>query len=284
MKRKQDNAQHVDSSDESSKKVKTDNSESPSRVRKLNDIPEYRTNGATHNIVEIPDDLETTPFVVRRSSLYVPLFPIGQQYALASICAEHLSPFILTYYPPLKGVLLAFENSQLSNEPTSAALRSNEPVYAKALDEYGASYVWVTADFLLFAPQRDQPLEGWISSQNESHVGLIVWNYFNASISRDRLPTNWTWLPNDTSDKGKKKAKTNYDIVNGIADEAGFYADEHGNRIEGSLKFRVADIDLNGDVYQEKSLMSIQGTLLSTKDEAKLREQKALRTHRRKGR
>jgi hypothetical protein len=45
------------------------------------------------------------------------LAPISQLHSLAGICAEHLSPLILTYYPPFKGVVLSYSNAQLSKHP-----------------------------------------------------------------------------------------------------------------------------------------------------------------------
>ncbi|PBP25479.1 RNA polymerase Rpb7-like domain-containing protein [Diplocarpon rosae] len=44
-----------------------------------------------------------SPFHLQTSSLYLPLAPVSQKFPLEGICAEHLSPLLLTYYPPFKG-------------------------------------------------------------------------------------------------------------------------------------------------------------------------------------
>ena len=59
----------------------------------------------------------SSPFHIQTSSIYLPLAPISQRQPLEGICAEHLSPLILTFYPPLGGVILSYNNPRISERP-----------------------------------------------------------------------------------------------------------------------------------------------------------------------
>jgi DNA-directed RNA polymerase I subunit RPA43 len=221
------------------------------------------------NAIDQEEPAPSSPFMIRRASLYLPISPIYQTYPLAGICAEHLSPLVLDYYPPFKGVILAYEHPFLSDKPEAEEPETRRPVLAKALDEYAASYVWVTADFLLFAPACEDQMEGYVNYQNESFLGLVCWNLFNARIARERLPPTWVWVGRQQrKNQGNRSRNTE-------EDDTGFYRDEVGRKVDGHLKFRVAEIELTADLQREKSLMRIEGTLLDVEDEAKLRERKA---------
>ncbi|KAF2091321.1 hypothetical protein K490DRAFT_24187, partial [Saccharata proteae CBS 121410] len=133
----------------------------------------------------------SSPIWRQTTSFYVPLSSVGQRYPLESICAEHLSPLLLTYYAPLKGVLLSYSNVRLSDSPRGS--QPKPPVLAKSVDEYAVSFVWVMADFIVLRPAKGVELDGRVNLVNESHMGLLIWNLFNASIDRKSLPKDWSW-------------------------------------------------------------------------------------------
>lgn len=64
---------------------------------------------------------------------------------------------------------------------------------AKSINEYAVTYVWLTAEFLVFRPEKGTILEGAVNVVNEGMVGLICYNYFNVAISREQLPEGWMW-------------------------------------------------------------------------------------------
>ncbi|KAJ5580180.1 uncharacterized protein N7459_006165 [Penicillium hispanicum] len=144
-----------------------------------------------------------SPFSLTTATFYLPLSPISisPTHALASLLAEHLSPLLLTYYPPLKGVVMAYSNASISSRPpTSPSRQSSDPnpqplTLAKTADEYGVLYVYLTATFLVFRPKSGQTLDGWVNVQSEGFLGAVVLNLFSVGIERKRLPTNWTWVP-----------------------------------------------------------------------------------------
>ncbi|GAD98438.1 RNA polymerase I subunit Rpa43, putative [Paecilomyces variotii No. 5] len=149
---------------------------------------------------EVPEPSDS-PFNLVTSTLYLPLSPISisPTHALASLLAEHLSPLLLTYYPPLKGIVLAYSNASISSRPGSNSDRdSDNPqplTLATTANEYGVLYVYLTATFLVFRPQRGQVLEGWVNVQSEGFLGAVVYNLFSVGIERRRLPADWKWIP-----------------------------------------------------------------------------------------
>jgi DNA-directed RNA polymerase I subunit RPA43 len=212
-----------------------------------------------------------SPFHVQTASMYLPLAPISQRQPLEGMCAEHLSPLILTYYPPLSGVILSYSDARLSERPYRDDGRD---VLVKCVDEYAVGFAWATAEFLLFKPRRGRWLEGHIVLQNEGHLGLVCWNLFNASIERQRLPRDWKWV-------GARDVESSSDSENGRRAEEGIghYADAAGNKIEGLIRFRVKDVESSHD--RERGFVSIEGTMLDEEDERKLLEQESSRQDRR---
>lgn len=200
---------------------------------------------------------ESSPFHIQTSSLYLPLSAVSQKYPIEGICAEYLSPLILTYYPPFNGLILSYSDPIISESPFQ---NDGDTVLMKNIDEYAVSWAWLTAEFLLLKPEKGTLLEGMITLQNEGLLAVVCWNLFNASIERGRLPNDWEWR--------ETCGTVNYgiDSQNQTNDEVtGFYVDRKGQRVEGLVKFRVADIESSQD--KERGFLTIVGTMLSDEDE-----------------
>ena len=233
-----------------------------------------------------------SPFYQQTSSFYLPLPPISQKHALQGICAEHISPLILTYYPPFHGVIISYSNARLS---TDTQIETSNPAYARAIDEYASSFVWLTADFVIFKPRRNSVIEGYLNLQSESTIGLLCLNFFNATIERKRLPKEWKWISGGMkvprkrklkkaatdamSDSDEAQAEADEDDVaeQTVEDAEGYFQDQTGKRIEGVLRFRVKNVDTSRSVDRETGFVSIEGTMLSEDDETQLQEQEKIR-------
>lgn len=254
-----------------------------------------------------------SPYSLTTATLYLPLAPISisSTHALQSVLAEHISPLLLTYYPPLKGIVLAYSHASISSTPPSSTPRnSSDPnpkplTMARSADEYGVLYVYLTATFLVFRPQRGQTLEGWVNVQSEGFLGAVVLNLFSVGIERKRLPTSWTWVPpgedGESSESAAKDATTDdesganavpptFDAekelfqpaaladdeldIEGEAEEeeaaSGHFQSVSGYKVRGNVKFRVVDIDIIPGSERNRGFLSIEGTMLTVEEEEAL--------------
>lgn len=238
------------------------------------------------------DSLEESPFYEETYALFLPLSPISYQHPREGLCAEHLSPLILTYYPPFNGVILSYSNTRLSSEPTNySSAECPGPILAKSVDEYAVSFVWITVDFLIFRPRRHNLMEGWINLQNEGNLGLVCWNFFNVSIERRRLPKTWTWVPGRVAFRGPRKHQSDEmgveseregegDEVRLNGDDAseGHFTNEYGNKVEGFIRLRVTEVETSRSADRENGFLGIEGTMLDEQEEKELRDQRNLRS------
>ncbi|KAJ5096311.1 RNA polymerase Rpb7 N-terminal [Penicillium alfredii] len=233
--------------------------------------------GATDTTSTEPKTEPDSPFTLTTATIYLPLSPISisPTHALASLLAEHLSPLLLTYFPPLKGIVLAYSNASISSRPPSSTGRpSSDPnpqplTLATTADEYGVLYVYLTATFLVFRPKRGQTLEGLVNVQSEGFLGAVVLNLFSVGIERKRLPKNWTWVPpGDEDEEGesagrasaKKSAPTTDDESGEDREPAGFDADkEHFQPTALAEEITIGGDDKNDDDSATGYFQSVSG-------------------------
>ncbi|EYE94941.1 DNA-directed RNA polymerase I subunit RPA43 [Aspergillus ruber CBS 135680] len=302
---------HKSQDSTSTKKRKSDEKKSKSKSASSS----KSKNAGTKQTQTIPD----SPYSLITATLYLPLSPISisPTHALASLLAEHLSPLLLTYYPPLKGIVLAYSNASISSTPPStSSAQSQDPspqplTLATSANEYGVLYVYLTATFLVFRPQRGQILEGWVNVQSEGFLGAVVLNLFSVGIERKRLPTTWKWIPpgeeaptaNKTDDESDTDSaakdfdpeKEHFTPVS-LASDAnplsettpnpvpegqeegedesaeGYFQSVSGHRVRGTVRFRVLDVDVIPGTDRERGFMSIEGSMLSREEEERVVE------------
>jgi DNA-directed RNA polymerase I subunit RPA43 len=272
-----------------------------------------------------PDDTTPSPFHSVRLSLYVPLSAISLSpaTALASLQAEHLSPLLLTYYSPARGIVLAFTDTVLSSTrpqppnppPEPASSQSSTSILAKCADEYGVSSIWLTTTFLVFRPTPAQILSGWINVCSDGFVGLLSYNYFQTGVAKNRIPKDWRWVgPGGDLTQARKrsmrsKAKKvrirssgseedvdmdadntqttpvdSEDWAEDDYDGTGYFATADGSRVKGALQFRVVDADVVPGHHRGMWTLQIEGTLLSPEDEAAVVEEERAQAERLKAR
>ena len=225
-----------------------------------------------------PDDIlqSRSPFIQQTASFYLSLSPCANDFPLEGLCAEHISPLLLTYYPPLKGIVLLFSNPRLSEHPDdrqrtqASSNQEAKVVLARSIDEYAVTYIWLSAEFLIFRPKAGSYLEGYVNLQNESLLGLVCYNYFNAGIEWHRLPKDWRWVGDEGAVEGKGKQR--------VGQEAeGYWVDGDGKKVEGKLKFRVKDFEATPGSESGAGSINIHGTLLSEADDKALDDEERQR-------
>ncbi|KAL9107120.1 MAG: hypothetical protein Q9227_007900 [Pyrenula ochraceoflavens] len=205
-----------------------------------------------------------SPFIQTRLSQYIAVPPIAlsTSTALSSIIAEHLSPLLLTYSHAAGGTILAFFDPSISTDPPSPDAEPTTQALALSAHEYGVSYVWLTATFLLFAPTRGQTLRGHLTACGEGFLSLTLYNLFSAVIRKDRIPRDWTWNPPShaaVAGSQKKYKKEKWHMANNGIEDAPFSSSQATlvSSIEGD----------NGGDYSRPASQGIQTTSTVDPDE-----------------
>ncbi|EXJ83608.1 hypothetical protein A1O1_07231 [Capronia coronata CBS 617.96] len=274
-------------------------------------------------VADLLDSADPTSFYSTRLSLYLSIPAIALETSSSSILATHLAPLLLTYFPPAQGIVLGFSDPVLSATPDTDLNRpllppsdgdfeSQAEVLAKTADEAGVCWVWLTATFLVFRPERGDELYGWTNVTSEGFVGLVSYNYFQTAVAKNRIPQDWTWTGPSREDtvknkrKGKKARLRDEDGASSqihgddnehdhaaaarqeddhgavsqarIVDDGGFFVDANdGSKVQSTQKFRVVDAEIVPGHDRHKWSLQIEGTLLDDEAEQKAVEEERAR-------
>ena len=251
---------------------------------------------------DVPRLLESedpTSFYSTRLSLCVSIPAISLESSTSSLLATHLAPLLLTYFPPAQGIVLAFSDPVLSAKPNSGInlplsppqaddVETRAQVFAGTADEFGVCWVWLTATFLTFRPQRGDKLHGWTNVASEGFVGLVSYNYFQTAVGKTRIPSDWNWSGPSREQQNRKRGRkgrlrdatsaddsqehdtqeTEVTLVEATSsqvplnDDGGHFADADGTKIKSTLDFRVVDTEVVPAHDRGKWSLQIGGTLL----------------------
>ncbi|KAI3403220.1 hypothetical protein KGF56_003990 [Candida oxycetoniae] len=184
------------------------------------------------------------------TSLYVSLSPLFVNNAVNGIKQQHLDPLVMTYYPKVKGVIIAYSNIRLMTQYDS----EKQAYIAKVEGSSPFTFFWVHVDFLVWSPCIGDVLEGDIYMQTPSHIGLLICDVFNASIKKYNIPQDWEFKPvqqDEYTSGGEESDK-----------KIGHWMDKDGNKIDNTkLKFTVKA------VYTTSRVIHIEGTLIKPDEE-----------------
>lgn len=233
------------------------------------------------------------------TSLYLSLAPVYALNPVAGIKAQHLDPLLMTYFQPAGGVVLAHFNLKVTGneEPSQNSTKEDEaqPVLAKVMYDSPFAFLWIQVDFLVWKPQPQDVVEGWINMSSPSHIGLLIHDTFNATIKRESIPNDWVFIPNQADEEGEEEedlALAN-SVDNAVAtlekDEQakqlstsfrdhkslGHWQDGLGKKIEGKIKFTVKSFLVTG------RFVSIQGSLVAGTVPEDLTKQSEPKQHKR---
>lgn len=169
----------------------------------------------------------------------------------------------MSYYEPVGGVVIAYQNIRFESDK------------ARIVAESPFAHVWVTVDFLVWAPKKGSVLQGWVNLQSASHVGLLVENTWNVSISKEKIPAGWSYHEVREGFVPKKiqvpKEKEEEDDpaegaeVEGMEDmeyapehDTGGWMNDSEEYVDGLLRFQVESVKAMGHIF------SMEGSLLNT--------------------
>ncbi|KAH6697309.1 hypothetical protein F5X68DRAFT_186249 [Plectosphaerella plurivora] len=232
------------------------------------------------------------PFFTQTVSLFLPLYPVGWSEPCIAAATQHLKPMLSRYVPTLGGVLLAYRDVAVAENPgrKNAATETGGGCDVLSVDEYAVGFGWITAEVDLFIPKRGAWMEGTVNLESEGHIGVVCWGKFNASIESSRLPPEWHWvhLDSDEAMTGNDDAVSTFtaDQEHGAVKQihsTGYWADSDGRKIKGRVRFHIKSFDVG--VSGDHGYLSLEGSLLTSKGEADaLKRDNEEELRRRKGR
>ncbi|KAF2430010.1 hypothetical protein EJ08DRAFT_257757 [Tothia fuscella] len=195
--------------------LQTNGHTSPSKRARTTE-PDRATNPTIQSLstIQVPDSQQQdlpidSPFHGANASIRVSIPPAALGYPVEAICANYLSPMLLTWSAQLDGIVMAYNNvrlgststpsmskSQLQSRPQEADTNETEKedteeqekTYATSTTEFAAPFLWVHAHFLLLRPTPNTYLTGTVNLQNPHSLSLILFNLFNVTILKKYLP------------------------------------------------------------------------------------------------
>lgn len=255
-------------------------------------------NEKTHEAF-VPDPKQY-PFFTQTFSQRIPIWPAAFDEPLTKTAREYLDPMLNRYSPKFKGVLLAYKNVNLSEQPRRADPKNpptdDTPVVLESVECYALPFAWLTADLHLFIPSRGAWMEGVINLQSEGHIGVVCFDKFNASISRRSLPRGWTWVDQPEEEEPEPAAEEDPFVEGqeqlGEGEEekkaeqvpklrsSGYWLDRNGEKVTGKIYFRIKNFSSGST--GDYTYLSLQGTMLDDEAEKEsVAEEKAIERARR---
>lgn len=210
------------------------------------------------------------------TTMYVALAPVYTLNPLSGIKSQHLDPLLMTYFAPVEGVILTHSNVRLlGNDEDLDASKDGNAVYAKVKYDSPFAYLWIAVDFIVWKPLPGDKLEGIVTLQSPSHIGLLIHDTFNGRIRRDGIPSDWYFehfqadeevyeedaVMTSAMDKAAAELeKDEQSIARAMSKAApkslGNWYDSEGTKIEGKIQFTVKAFQVSS------RYVSVQGTLL----------------------
>ena len=162
---------------------------------------------------------------------------------ITGVQKHHLDPLLMTYYEPVDGVVIAYDNIRFD---TSKARIIAEAPYAQ---------VWTTVDLLVWRPTKGMVLQGWVNLQSPSHIGLLVDNTWNVSIPFARIPDSWKYREG-TAPPVTMELDEEAEEEEEAAPAEGAWIDAKDGKVEGLLRFTVESVKAGGSIFiMEGSLL-----------------------------
>ncbi|KAI8325016.1 hypothetical protein GQ54DRAFT_36962 [Martensiomyces pterosporus] len=135
--------------------------------------------------IPYPTPIDGTGFIETTTRLTVTLAPIYSRDFWAGV-HETLNSMLLHFVPQVRGVVLSY--SKVKPLSDTALLFNDSP--------YGQ--LEVSARLLLWRPISGMSVNGCINVQSPDHIGLLLWDTFNASIPASFIPKDrYEWRPFD---------------------------------------------------------------------------------------
>ncbi|KAF2120670.1 hypothetical protein BDV96DRAFT_565311 [Lophiotrema nucula] len=232
---------------------------------------------------------------IERIAQYISLPPACLATPLPSVCASVFSPLLLSYCPPARGIVLAYQNVQLTDSPPRTAAqiaqiqkeksrkrkRREERHYesasdsdsgadnangegnvmlGKVIDEYSGVFLWATADLLVWRPEKGVWIEGKVMHQSSSHITLSYLNTFSVSVLKQHLPAGYAFSSYSNTQAQRRGGAEE------VGDAEGFWCDDDGMPLEDVVSVRIRDFGF-GSGGKGKGFVRVEGSMVSEEEE-----------------
>ncbi|RWA10843.1 hypothetical protein EKO27_g4249 [Xylaria grammica] len=228
------------------------------------------------------DDYSTAHEGVVTVSQYLPLHPLGLNEPLHGYANQHLEPLLNRYVPSFGGVLLAYRNPRIGEAPGKGSLTEHsgmeDMAVLESVNEAAVSFGWLTVEIDIFRPSRGAWLEGLVNIQSGGHIGVVCWGKFNASIESERLPRDWQWIDQHSSQSNGEAepestsspsplAQGDTEVGHTEVHATGYWVDGQGSKItaETPICFRIKNYEVGSS--GDYGYLSIEGTMLTEEEE-----------------
>ncbi|KAJ2910452.1 hypothetical protein GGI21_000863 [Coemansia aciculifera] len=133
--------------------------------------------------IPYPKATSGSSFTECTAKLTVTLAPMYSRDHMAGVHAT-LNNMLLHYVPQVRGVVLAY--SKVKPRSDKALMFFDSPF----------GQLEISARLLLWRPIAGMTLKGQINVQSPDHIGLLLWDTFNASIPASFIPKDkYEWRP-----------------------------------------------------------------------------------------
>lgn len=207
-------------------------------------------------------------------SLYVSVAPVYAETPLQGIIKQHLNPMVMKYNSQVDGVVLGYKDLTIVDACPLEDKAESEGKLIKLTADTPFGFTWCHVVLYVWQPQIGDILEGWIFIQSASHIGLLIHDTFNASIKKNHIPADWTFV-HDEEEADEDPDSGSREEADGKNDDAtefsrrsmDHWVDADGERVDGKLKFVVRN------VYTTGRVISVEGSLILDGNEDKERSQ-----------
>lgn len=194
-------------------------------------------------------------------TLYVSLAPQFLQNPEQGIMKQHLNPMVMKYNNNVGGIVLGYDKLEIFDADPLADEETSTTKLIKITADTPYGFTWCSVDMYVWQPQMGDVLEGHIFIQSASHIGLLIHDAFNASIKKNYIPSDWTFIRNEeqfNEDAEAEEGANSEDAPKVHKPQSmGYWVDGKGEQIDGKIKFTVRNLFATGRV------VSIEGSLLT---------------------
>ena len=156
--------------------------EKKARKRQKKEAKKRKRHSEESGIVANKEDFSTRSvkhergiLTCRKIRLTASILPSGLADVNTSV-DRCIREFLLKYSESIGGIMMAYKNVQITKNGRG-----------RIVEELPHIHYDVTCDAIVFAPILKGHLKGRVTESFHSHISLVVFNYFNASISASHL-------------------------------------------------------------------------------------------------